>query len=1093
MRMMKRGRTLLLYMLIGMLLLTGGLLPHRASAEGRAPAEYVFTDYAMSYQLRDFLNGYNVLAFGDVYLGLHCIGGLLVQGDYDGGPSNSGFADGQNMPPSYIKGRLLAPNSVYNSRNHRVDPLYVGSSNVVSSWQDWYTTYYSVNGLRTGSNGTTPVYISDHFFNFDLAYQVVKNSQVAMQQGSTPVQADEHGRITIPMGSQVTIASLEGVREINLTGDEHAAANTTINVLDEGDLHLPVQQINGRQPAVVEQADEGVSIVWSFPAAASLQLPTQNWLGHVIAPDADVSQQSGNYNGCIVCRNLYSSAEGHLYNYAARENTWTTVFSVHKVWNDGDNADGIRPDSVRVQLLSDGKPCGETVELRESDNWFHVWEKLPETDEDGNLITYTVQEMDVPEGYEVSYDQAAGAIINTHEYETVDISGTKTWRNESGWNRPWSITVRLYADGREVAGQVVNTSYWGGSNRYTFSGMPRYDEGREIVYTIREDHVDGYVTQIDGFNLINTYGDRLISISGTKVWDDGNDADGLRPAEVTVQLLANGSVKEEQSVTAGAGWQFTFSNLPERDDGGQVIAYTVREKSTPQGYTSTVEGYTITNCHESETTSVSGSKTWNDNDNQDGKRPASITIRLLAGGREVAQKTVTAADGWAWSFTGLPKCENGREIAYTITEDDIPGYTKKVSGHNVANTYNPETVVVSGSKTWHDDGDQDGKRPVSITIRLLAGGREVAQKTVTAADGWAWSFTGLPKYENGAEIVYTITEDAVIGYTTMIDGYDVINSRVSDTTSVSGRKLWFDDDDVYGRRPASITVYLLANGRQIASRTVTEADGWAWSFENLPVNENGSPIEYAVDEEPVPDYETFILGYNILNSYDRTTFSVTKIWEGPEGGDVVLTLYADGERLNPQPAYRREGSMYIWEELPVFNAEGEEIVYSATERYMDGYLTIYENVGPFAGETDRVYEGGTIINRGVVNVFVRKVWDGYEEGVPLPAIELVLYCNGEPTDVPMPQPDKHGWYKYYNLPAEVNGEPAKYTVRETKMNGYMAVYTNSQGEPTEECVPGGIITNYGVPATGDETPLLLWAVLMALSGAGLALLRRRHA
>ena len=54
-----------------------------------------------------------------------------------------------------------------------------------------------------------------------------------------------------------------------------------------------------------------------------------------------------------------------------------------------------------------------------------------------------------------------------------------------------------------------------------------------------------------------------------------------------------------------------------------------------------------------------------------------------------------------------------------------------------------------------------GKRPTSITINLLANGVQKESKTVTEEDNWSWSFTNLSKYENGTEIIYTITEDAV--------------------------------------------------------------------------------------------------------------------------------------------------------------------------------------------------------------------------------------------------------------------------------------------------------------------------------------------
>ncbi|WP_251905531.1 Cna B-type domain-containing protein, partial [Lactobacillus paragasseri] len=68
-----------------------------------------------------------------------------------------------------------------------------------------------------------------------------------------------------------------------------------------------------------------------------------------------------------------------------------------------------------------------------------------------------------------------------------------------------------------------------------------------------------------------------------------------------------------------------------------------------------------------EKTSVSGTKTWNDNNNQDGIRPSSITVNLLANGRQVASKTVSASDNWQYSFDNLAAYANGQKITYTVT------------------------------------------------------------------------------------------------------------------------------------------------------------------------------------------------------------------------------------------------------------------------------------------------------------------------------------------------------------------------------------------------------------------------------------------
>ena len=197
-------------------------------------------------------------------------------------------------------------------------------------------------------------------------------------------------------------------------------------------------------------------------------------------------------------------------------------------------------------------------------------------------------------------------------------------------------------------------------------------------------------------------------------------------------------------------------------------------------------------------------------------------------------KTVTAEDGWKYSFEDLPKYAAGKEIVYTVTEDEVAGYAATINGYDITNTYTTETTSVSGTKTWSDNDNQDGVRPTSITVHLYANGVEAGTKSVTAADGWKYTFDNLPKYADGKVITYTVTEDAVAGYTTTISGYNITNTHKTETKSVSGTKTWSDKGNQDGKRPTSITVRLLADGKEVKSTEVTEANGWKYSFEDLP-------------------------------------------------------------------------------------------------------------------------------------------------------------------------------------------------------------------------------------------------------------------
>ena len=227
-------------------------------------------------------------------------------------------------------------------------------------------------------------------------------------------------------------------------------------------------------------------------------------------------------------------------------------------------------------------------------------------------------------------------------------------------------------------------------------------------------------------------------------------------------------------------------------------AYTVQEIQAPTGYVLSEEPIKISKddfgndlaisrdvVNQKEKTSVAGQKTWNDNDNQDGKRPSKITVNLLANGVKVASKEVKpdATRNWTYHFDNLDVVDDaGNVIAYTVSEEPVAGYETTVEGTNITNNRIPDMTEVVVKKVWDDKENKDGLRPEKITIRLLADGQEVAVKEITTTDNWQASFTDLPEYKDGKKIVYTITEDPVAGYTSKIDGFTVTNRHIPPTT-----------------------------------------------------------------------------------------------------------------------------------------------------------------------------------------------------------------------------------------------------------------------------------------------------------------------
>ena len=682
----------------------------------------------------------------------------------------------------------------------------------------------------------------------------------------------------------------------------------------------------------------------------------------------------------------YTTTIDDNYNITNSYTPGETSASVTKIWDDADNQDGIRPESITVALLANGTPTNKTVTLTAANNWTQTITGLPEK-ADGEYITYTWTEVNVPEGYSLtgtSKNETVTTLTNTHTPELTSITGTKTWKdadNQDG-KRPESITVNLFADGTKLKSQSVSADA-DGNWSYSFTDLPKYANGQEITYTVTEDAVDGYTTESDGYNFINTHQPETTEITGTKTWNDANNQDGKRPESITVILLANGTEKTRQTVTAdeAGNWTYTFKDLPKYAN-GEEITYTVSE-DTVADYTTTYDGSNITNSYTPGKTSATVTKIWNDAENQDGKRPESITVSLLADGKETG-KTVTLSveNNWKQTISDLPEKADGKAIEYTWTEETLPeGYELTDNSKNgtvttLTNTYAPETTSITVTKTWDDADNQDGKRPESIIVNLLANGEIVASQTVKAdeAGNWTYTFKDLPKYANGKEITYTVTEEAVEGYETSVDGFNITNTYTTETTEVKGSKTWNDADNQDGKRPESITVRLLANGEEKDSQTVTadENGNWTYSFEKLPKYEAGKEILYTVTEDAVADYTTEITGYDITNSYapGKTSVTVTKAWADNDdrGGhrpkEIKVQLKADGENSGEEITLNAENNWtYTWSDLDQKKA-GKDIAYTVEETGKAvGYIsTVTGNA-----------EEGFIITNTITSVKISKV------------------------------------------------------------------------------------------------------------------------
>ena len=658
-----------------------------------------------------------------------------------------------------------------------------------------------------------------------------------------------------------------------------------------------------------------------------------------------------------------SKVEG--YNITNSYTPETTTVSGSKTWEDGDNQDGKRPASITVNLLADGQKVN-TQTVGEAEGWSYNFTGLP-VYKDGQRITYTVTEEAVP-GYSTNLN--GYNITNSYTPEKTEITASKTWNdsdNQDG-KRPTKISIKLMKTVGGVKTEVASKEVTAADQWQTkFENLPVYENGQKIDYSIEEDDVAGYTKEIKDFTVTNSYTPEMIKISGQKVWDDADNQDGKRPASVKVKVKNGDTVVDELEVTAANDWKFESKALP-KYAAGQEIAYTVTEEAVAE-YQTKIDKFTITNSYTPQSTEYAVTKVWDDANNQDGKRPASITVQLYSSvnGQEpvaVAGKTLTLtvadkadANTWKASFTNLPQFDKGQEITYSVKEDDATvaalkekGYSPKVEGQTITNSHTPEQVKVSGQKVWDDADDQDGKRPTSITVKVMDGSTIVDTLEVTAANGWKFESKDLPKYRNGQEIAYTLKEDAVAQYETKIDKFTVTNSYTPETIKVSGQKVWDDANNQDGKRPASIKVKILDGDKVVDELEVTAATDWKFESKDLPKNKKGKKINYTVLEEvTVEGYSSSQEqatdgSFTLTNSYKPTQIAVkgTAVWSDAENQDkvrpskITVRLLADGKPIKEEVVSGENGWQYDFSGLPKYK-DGKEIVYSVAADPVDGY------------------------------------------------------------------------------------------------------------------------------------------------------------
>ncbi len=369
-------------------------------------------------------------------------------------------------------------------------------------------------------------------------------------------------------------------------------------------------------------------------APAPQVIPSGSVATEPAAPTADGFRFGGWYTEAA-CTNLYDFSTPVTANMTLFAK-WTAQVSVEKVWILSINGGNYQPASIKVQLYNGVTPVGTPVEISEDadGDWRYTWpDELPV---DGTYTVKEIMEGDMDKHYtaiveevtknsfkiaNVANEELKVTITNTHNPYEVDVTLNKTWNDDDNTQRPDvihvvvsfvapnGVTKYIAADGTEHDTEVtidLTAPTWTATIEDLFKNQ---NHGQMIVYTVEEKSINGYKGVITytqdangnwTFSIVNTLTGKT-DILGTKVWDDDNDRDGIRPGSITLNVyrntvdpanLAAGPI----TVTYPAGdqyannWAWTVEDLPTYDKNGDPITYVVVEDPVP-GYDAPVVVY----------------------------------------------------------------------------------------------------------------------------------------------------------------------------------------------------------------------------------------------------------------------------------------------------------------------------------------------------------------------------------------------------------------------------------------------------------------------------------------------------------------------
>ena len=744
---------------------------YAASGTVMKPSNRSYLRDGGSYDLHYILNNFNLFVQNDVTT-IHTVGEVAIGGNLNLSGNMVGKTGAKHKVSSFVGGEVTNfGGDAYHPDNDGVY-MYLGSANKGKD-----ITYTS--GAKDG-----PFRLDDDYIDMDAAFEAINAevqnnfSEESLKKQGIEVKPAEYGQIKGNGGSDYYTIDFNSAGYPMLTVP---SSQKDIVVIDYGmDINIPGITCNDLHAS--ENSDNGTNILWVFPNAAKLHIGSTSLFGHVIAPNADVTLDSGNYNGCIVAKSLTSQAEGHKWGYSGTfikaDDKPTPTPTVKPT-----AAPTEKPKPTETPVPTE-KPTPEPTQKPTPKPTVKPTEEPKPTELPTPTEKPTPTPTQVPTPAPTETPEPTEPPVPTPvPAKDITVTVEHVWNdnNNDYEMRPDFVEVKV-ADGESSTPVTADSENWAGTTagkddkNYEIENVDSVENYKSEVteHTVDENGNQKFVIThtLDNSKIAR----HDISVELNNIWNDENNAYSMRPDTLKTQLMRNKRIIAEKTAAAENNWTVDFENVPVSGD------YTV-EIQTPDGYTTVVKldsidkngnikvtaTYELKEDSKFQTITIKLENIWDDSNDQIGKRPSYLKVMLKRDGVNCYDEPVIVKESNDWTFTASKMPKLG---TYSVDVETPAGYVTTIENANVKDgvmevkaTHTikpaPERTTLVIKVTWVDNNNADGKRPDSIKADIHKNGKSIYDEAQPVKAEKDWTLT-IPGIEKSAS--YSVVKPTVKGY-----------------------------------------------------------------------------------------------------------------------------------------------------------------------------------------------------------------------------------------------------------------------------------------------------------------------------------------